>query len=375
MKNEPTSLCRDICPEDGSTITALELSSDNELCGVGDKSGRIVILRLSDGEKVIDFKSHDAEFDYLKSLEIEQKINKIRFCRQGGPCPLLLSTNDKTIKLWKIGKDRWSRRPEAVSKRVFANAHAYHINSISVNSDGETFCSSDDLRINLWNLEVSVRAFNVVDLKPHSMEDLTEVITSSCFHPTRCFELLFASSKGTCKLFDLRRSARCGEPVAMLGAPSADGFYGEIVASVSDAKFVDDDIVCTRDFLELRLFDLRRADQPIAVFPIHDHLKPRLPDLYDADRIFDKFECTNSSPRHLFTGTYANACVALDATDLTTVDLVPAHPPQNADLEYSVLHVSANAHSLAFASGDSVHFYHLDQRPDWSKNLPKHDPV
>jgi len=45
-------------------------------------------------------------------------------------------------------------------KRVFANAHAYHINSISVNSDAETFISADDLRINLWNLEISDQSFS-----------------------------------------------------------------------------------------------------------------------------------------------------------------------------------------------------------------------
>ena len=37
-------------------------------------------------------------------------------------------------------------------KKVYANAHTYHINSISVNSDQETFLSADDLRVNLWNL-------------------------------------------------------------------------------------------------------------------------------------------------------------------------------------------------------------------------------
>jgi serine/threonine-protein phosphatase 2A regulatory subunit B len=61
------------------------------------------------------------------------------------------------------------------SKRVYANAHTYHINSISVNSDQETFLSADDLRINLWNLEVTDQSFNIVDIKPTNMEDLTEV--------------------------------------------------------------------------------------------------------------------------------------------------------------------------------------------------------
>jgi hypothetical protein len=49
----------------------------------------------------------------------------------------------------------------AQARRVYANAHAYHINSISVNSDGETYISSDDLRINLWNLAVSDQSFSI----------------------------------------------------------------------------------------------------------------------------------------------------------------------------------------------------------------------
>ena len=45
-------------------------------------------------------------------------------------------------------------------RRIFSNAHAYHINSISVNSDQETFLSADDLRINLWNLNVTNQSFS-----------------------------------------------------------------------------------------------------------------------------------------------------------------------------------------------------------------------
>jgi hypothetical protein len=40
-------------------------------------------------------------------------------------------------------------------------------------SDCETYISADDLRINLWNLEVSDQSFNIVDIKPVNMEDLT----------------------------------------------------------------------------------------------------------------------------------------------------------------------------------------------------------
>ena len=39
------------------------------------------------------FQSHEPEFDYLKSLEIEEKINKIRWLRKAGPALFLLTTN------------------------------------------------------------------------------------------------------------------------------------------------------------------------------------------------------------------------------------------------------------------------------------------
>lgn len=53
---------------------------------------------------------------------------------------------------------------EATPKRVFGNAHTYHINSISLNSDQETFLSADDLRINLWHTEVTDQSFSTMKI-------------------------------------------------------------------------------------------------------------------------------------------------------------------------------------------------------------------
>jgi serine/threonine-protein phosphatase 2A regulatory subunit B len=200
-----------------------------------------------------EFQSHEPEFDYLKSLEIEEKINKIKWCKRQNASHYLLSTNDKTIKLWKVFEKSLKvvaennlsheltpagppgggapRAPKfkdasqlklprlthhdtvvaAVPRRTYANAHAYHINSISVNSDGETFISSDDLRINLWNLNIQDQSFNIVDIKPANMEELTEVITAAEFHPQSCNWFMYASSKGTIKLADMRESALCDQ--------------------------------------------------------------------------------------------------------------------------------------------------------------------
>ncbi|GMI82123.1 hypothetical protein like AT1G17720 [Hibiscus trionum] len=108
-------------------------------------------------------------------------------------------------------------------RRVYVHAHDYHINSISNNNDGETFISADDLRINLWNLEISNQSFNIVDVKPANMEDLTEVKTSTEFHPTHCNMLAYSSSKGSIRLIDLRQSALCDSHTKLFEEPEAPG--------------------------------------------------------------------------------------------------------------------------------------------------------
>lgn len=40
-----------------------------------------------------EFQSHEPEFDYLKSLEIEEKINKIKWCHAYNEAHYLLTTN------------------------------------------------------------------------------------------------------------------------------------------------------------------------------------------------------------------------------------------------------------------------------------------
>lgn len=187
------------------------------------------------------FQSHEAEFDYLKSLEIEEKINKIRWLKRRNQAHFLLSTNDKTIKLWKVSErdkriDGFNLRDdfgqhikspitelrvptvvpteltvEATPRRIFANAHTYHINSISINSDQETYLSADDLRINLWHQEVTDESFNIVDIKPVNMEELVEVITAAEFHPSHCNVFVYSSSRGIIRLCDMRASALCDQ--------------------------------------------------------------------------------------------------------------------------------------------------------------------
>jgi serine/threonine-protein phosphatase 2A regulatory subunit B len=74
--------------------------------------------------------------------------------------------NEETITELKIPKvSKGETTIEHHAKKIYANTHAYHINSICLNSDGETFLSADDLRINIWNLNYTSQSFTIVDIK------------------------------------------------------------------------------------------------------------------------------------------------------------------------------------------------------------------
>ncbi|MBA0622384.1 hypothetical protein Godav_007933 [Gossypium davidsonii] len=375
-------------------ISAIEFDGTGDHLATGDRGGRVVLFERTDTrdyaghwrdlEKMdypmnrhpefrykTEFQSHEPEFDYLKSLEIEEKINKIRWCQSANGALFLLSTNDKTIKFWKVQEKKVKkvcdmnvdsskamgngpivdssistsskqfienggcirndfsfptggfpslRLPVVTSletnlmarcRRIYAHAHDYHINSISNNSDGETFISADDLRINLWNLEISNQSFNIVDVKPANMEDLTEVITSAEFHPKHCNMLAYSSSKGSIRLIDMRQSALCDTHSKLFEEqddPGTRSFFTDIIASISDIKFAKDGRhILSRDYMTLKLWDINMDSGPVATFQVHEHLRPKLCDLYENDSIFDKFECCLSGDGlRVATGSYSN---------------------------------------------------------------------
>ncbi|KAG5536932.1 hypothetical protein RHGRI_024384 [Rhododendron griersonianum] len=374
--------------QDVDTISAIEFEKSGDYLAVGDRGGRVVIFERKARNDVsmmhqlgivrdyynqhdleqrdfmdtqhpqfqykTEFQSHEPEFDYLKSLEIEEKINKLKWCATPNGSLFILSTNDKTIKLWKV-KERKVRKVKEIDfnpvvcpenavlaersfiggqhkpsldngyclewtnkmdhsdspshdghaevanigygaparcRKVYAHAHDFNINSISNNSDGETFVSSDDLRINLWNLEV-------------------KVITSAEFHPLHCNLLAYSSSRGFIRLADMRQSALCDHSAKILRDGDSRGsksFFTEIITSISDIKFgTDGRHILSRDYMNLKLWDTRMETTPVAIYKIHEHLHSKLPDLYNNDAIFDKFGCCVSGDGlHFASGSYSN---------------------------------------------------------------------
>ena len=98
-------------------ISALAFDGTGEYLASGDRAGRVVIFERMNKSKsksstslgdtslpvkktsnaeykfYTEFQSHEAEFDYLKSLEINERINGIAWTRRTGDALFLLSTN------------------------------------------------------------------------------------------------------------------------------------------------------------------------------------------------------------------------------------------------------------------------------------------
>ncbi|KAL3529467.1 hypothetical protein ACH5RR_008789 [Cinchona calisaya] len=113
-------------------ISAIEFEKGGDYVAIGDHGGRVALFekRTAEDDSLeygsrneleqtdfmvrhppkyqyrTDFQSHEPEFDYLKSLEIEEKINKVRWCVSPNGSLFILSTNDRTVKLWKIKENK-----------------------------------------------------------------------------------------------------------------------------------------------------------------------------------------------------------------------------------------------------------------------------
>nr|CAD7261251.1 unnamed protein product [Timema shepardi] len=300
-------------PVKSDIISCVEFNHDGDLLATGDKGGRVVIFqrdpiskncipRRGEYNVYSTFQSHEPEFDYLKSLEIEEKINKIRWLKRKNQAHFLLSTNDKTIKLWKV-----SERDKRVEGYNTKEENGQMRDPLAVTS--LRHCTSD-----------------IVDIKPTNMEELTEVITAAEFHPVECNLFVYSSSKGTIRLCDMRSAALCDRHSKLFEEPEDPtnrSFFSEIISSISDVKLSNSGrYMISRDYLSVKVWDLHMETKPIESYPVHEYLRSKLCSLYENDCIFDKFECCwNGNDSAIMTGSYNNFFRMFDRTTRRDITL------------------------------------------------------
>ncbi|KAJ5079435.1 protein phosphatase pp2a regulatory subunit b [Anaeramoeba ignava] len=339
--------------QDADIISALAFDKTGDYVAVGDHGGRIILFSNNQNTQnkkksieykfLCEFQSHSSQFDYLKSVDIEEKVNRIQWLPNQPNARFLLSTNEKIIKLWKISNSfeyetqqfnlnkngdlkrnitsinqikfpRIEKKNPAIATNLsksFQNGHIYNINSLSLNSDGETFLSADDLRINIWNLNDASQAFIIADIKPEEIEKLSDVITVAKFHPKECNIFAFATSKGIIRFGDLRESAVCSHFSKVMQVDESTKyhtFFTDIINSVSEIEFSPEGpYFSSRDFMSIKVWDIRKENVPVSNIDVHPFLLPNLFELYERDYFFDKFESAFSfDSKFLLTGSYGN---------------------------------------------------------------------
>lgn len=91
-------------------LTAISYDKTGKYLAVGDQGGRVIIFKYNElkNSRYFDYRyfteiqSHEPEFDHLKSIELDEKINAIEFVNNKSSVLQMLSTNDRIIKLWKF---------------------------------------------------------------------------------------------------------------------------------------------------------------------------------------------------------------------------------------------------------------------------------
>ncbi|RXM27107.1 Serine/threonine-protein phosphatase 2A 55 kDa regulatory subunit B delta isoform [Acipenser ruthenus] len=237
-------------------ISTVEFNYSGDLLATGDKGGRVVIFQReqesknrphSRGEYNVysTFQSHEPEFDYLKSLEIEEKINKIRWLPQQNAAHSLLSTND-------IVDIKPANMEELTEVITAAECHPNQCNVFVYSSSKGTI--------------------RLCDMRAAAL----------CDRHTKFFE----------------------EPED----PSSRSFFSEIISSISDVKFSHSGrYMMTRDYLSVKVWDLNMENRPVETYQVHEYLRSKLCSLYENDCIFDKFECCwNGTDSAIMTGSYNN---------------------------------------------------------------------
>ena len=335
----------------GDTITSLSFDKHGKHLALGDNSGRIIVFQEADSKEssglfpeygyLLEWQSHLRDFDYFKSTDIQARIADIEWLETSGSAKFMLVTNDKKIRLWKLSVKktavseniqfknkltpstlplpRLRRGPSYIAsslKRTFANHHEFNIHSVSASSDGENFLSADELRINLWNAENSAVTFKIVDIKPDNIDDVSEVITKSKFHPIDGSQFMYATSKGLVHIGDLRTNAKItSNNLKFQDQPRGDS-YGlcYIISSISDASFSPDGrYIIARDYLNIKIWDVCQPSRPMNTVKLYDCSLAKLYQLYEMESIYDKFSMDVSPcSKYVVSGGYANRFQVVD---------------------------------------------------------------
>ena len=224
----------------------------------------------------------------LNSSDISEEVTGIEWLNNGH-CqkPLMLTQNDRTIKLWRL-QDKTKKTHESAKKllnkgkgiifpktktqvegksskllKTFKTGKEFHLHSLSQSADTENFLAADEFGINLYNLESASSIFNMVDFERIKDRSLQESITCARFNQNQGTVFLYGTTQGKVNVCDFRensdfhKTASTVLDAAQKNAATKAGVFNKWTNAISDARFVGDSQVVSRDYMTVKLWDLR----------------------------------------------------------------------------------------------------------------------
>jgi hypothetical protein len=294
-------------------ITSIDLSGGSaSQVLMGDSEGRVCLYAPpANHPKALPVKQrvpriwHPAftrGLDCLRSVEVEARVTRaVLLPRRAPNVTSYMVANAQTVKMYRMREhlDR-PKSKSVVPVCSFTGPHNYApIHSLSLCSDEQTFLSADDFQVQWWHFESGdgAKPFCLADIHPRQGDafEVSELLTAASFHPTHGSLFIVSSSDGWTSIGDLRdppsRKKR-NYATTLTTRPEhnvVQHSHNDILCSVADAAFLQANYVVTRDYLSLKVWDIRKSSGPTSTLPVHECLAGHIDELYDNDAIFDRF--------------------------------------------------------------------------------------
>ncbi|KAE8714018.1 hypothetical protein F3Y22_tig00110201pilonHSYRG00048 [Hibiscus syriacus] len=218
-----------------------------------------------------EFQSHEPEFDYLKSLEIEEKINKIRWCQSANGALFLLSTNDKTIKFWKVAMQQTYESNLVIYLFLYCHFKSgQYINKLqAIHENGG--CIGNDLSFPTTGFPslrlpvvTSIESYGEMSRIMHAHDSYNSISSNS-----------YSSSKGSNRLIDMRQSALCDSHSKLFEEQVAPGTRLISFYEINSFSFKQP-LLFVMPFGYDAFVGHKYGSGPVATFHVHEHLRPKV---------------------------------------------------------------------------------------------------
>ncbi|KYQ91149.1 hypothetical protein DLAC_08062 [Tieghemostelium lacteum] len=317
--------------DDNDVLFSMEIDNDNKHQLVKNNINNVNISTTK--TKTTTDTSRNKNYKILLYFQAhDSQVIQIQWLRGNCSSKMILSSSVSSTKYWRIQEPLQYYSNQKVTKlrlkRTFEHIEIFNLNSISLNSDGNTFLSSDEFRIYLWDLNQNKECFNIIDLKPNNIQLLNEIIRVSEFHPKECNLLIYGTSRGSINLCDMRESALVNSSSKVFG-----GYKGKITTTqhpsifssyldpILDLKFsYDGRLIASRTLDTLSIWDIAQDSQPLSTVNLYNesNLLPKLYDMHESSAHVDRFQCRFlSDNKTIVTGSYDQKSLLWEYSTMT----------------------------------------------------------